>query len=590
MTRAEGPALRWLALGIALVAYMLGLFHRVAPAAMANDIVTAFAASAAALGTLSATYFWVYTAMQLPSGILADTVGPRRLLVIGGVIAAVGSGMFALAHDLFTAGIGRMLVALGTSVAFVACLKLIASWFEERRFATLTGVVVLAGNLSSAAAGGPFAWLLERASWRSVMLALAGLSALVALAALILVRDAPVHRLAPRAGRWRSDLAAVLGNRATWPIFVANFGLGASFLAFAGLWAVPWLVEVHSMSRVAASQHASLELVGFAVGGLVWGAASDRLGRRKPLFVAGALVHAALWLPLIAGMSIAPPTSHALCLVIGLSGAGLTMSWSCAKEVNAPQSAGMATGVVNLAIFLGPAVVQPLAGWVLDRGPTAALVRTPELWRSGLGVIAGCALLGCAATFFVRETWCRNPKRGARRAGVSGGAPAFLVRRARARPVRWRSLPLPLPCGPVKRTFASAQDAESAFYEALEKGDLEAMMEVWAEDEEIVCVHPGGPRLTGYDQVRESWRQIFGRAQRLKVQISNAVALAGMMLAVHSVHENVTVAGEARAPAPVVATNVYARTPTGWRMLVHHASPMPQAALRTAADGPKILH
>lgn len=142
----------------------------------------------------------------------------------------------------------------------------------------------------------------------------------------------------------------------------------------------------------------------------------------------------------------------------------------------------------------------------------------------------------------------------------------------------------------MKRTFPSSQDAESAFYEALEKGDLEGMMEVWAEDEEIVCVHPGGPRLTGYDQVRESWMRIFGNGQRLEVQIANPVVLPGMMLAVHSVHEHIAVAGEARAPAPVVATNVYIRTASGWRMLVHHASPVPQASLRGGSDTPKILH
>jgi len=72
-----------------------------------------------------------------------------------------------------------------------------------------------------------------------------------------------------------------------------------------------------------------------------------------------------------------------------------------------------------------------------------------------------------------------------------------------------------------KSTFPTPQDAEAAFYEALEAGEIEAMMEVWAEDEEIVCVHPGGARLAGYDQVRESWAQILGPGQRLKVHVSN---------------------------------------------------------------------
>ena len=140
-----------------------------------------------------------------------------------------------------------------------------------------------------------------------------------------------------------------------------------------------------------------------------------------------------------------------------------------------------------------------------------------------------------------------------------------------------------------KSTFPTPQDAEAAFYEALEAGDLEAMLEVWADDEEIVCIHPGGPRLAGYDQVRESFAQIFASGQRLKVHVSNQVELSGMMLTIHSVHENILVQGESRPRAPVAATNVYLRTGNGWRMILHHGSPAPQAP-RTSADSPKILH
>ena len=140
-----------------------------------------------------------------------------------------------------------------------------------------------------------------------------------------------------------------------------------------------------------------------------------------------------------------------------------------------------------------------------------------------------------------------------------------------------------------KSTFPTPQDAEAAFYEALEAAELEAMMEVWAEDEEIVCVHPGGPRLAGFEQVRGSWAEIFGSGQQLKVHISNQVVLSGMMLAIHSVHENILVQGETRSRAPITATNVYLRTGGGWRMILHHGSPAPQMP-RAPAESPKILH
>src|SRR3954469_17301771 len=147
------------------------------------------------------------------------------------------------------------------------------------------------------------------------------------------------------------------------------------------------------------------------------------------------------------------------------------------------------------------------------------------------------------------------------------------------------------------RNFPTAQDAENAFYEVLERCDLEGMMAVWAEDDDIVCVHPAGPRLTGHDQIREAWARIFSAGARARVHITNQVAISGMMLAVHSVHENFTLQGQPRGdaaaqPVPVVATNVYLRTAAGWRMIVHHASPAPVAAKQPAPPEtpPKARH
>lgn len=141
------------------------------------------------------------------------------------------------------------------------------------------------------------------------------------------------------------------------------------------------------------------------------------------------------------------------------------------------------------------------------------------------------------------------------------------------------------------RIFPTAQDAESAFYEALARGDVELMMAVWSDDEEIVCVHPGGPRLAGQEPVRESWRRMLAGGAGLGVHITQQVAVAGPMVAVHSVQENLTPPGEAKPAGPVVATNVYLRTAAGWRMVAHHASPAPGKAEPPApAPVPKILH
>ncbi len=126
------------------------------------------------------------------------------------------------------------------------------------------------------------------------------------------------------------------------------------------------------------------------------------------------------------------------------------------------------------------------------------------------------------------------------------------------------------------RQFSTADEAEAAFYEALEHGDLEAMMGVWATDEELVCIHPGGPRIEGFDAIRESWRQLLGSGARLSIRLSDIRRFEGMLYAVHVLCEWVADASQPRQSTPVFCTNAYLLTDRGWRMVLHHASTAPR--------------
>jgi uncharacterized protein (TIGR02246 family) len=144
----------------------------------------------------------------------------------------------------------------------------------------------------------------------------------------------------------------------------------------------------------------------------------------------------------------------------------------------------------------------------------------------------------------------------------------------------------------TRRLFPTPDDAESAFYEAFERADLAAMMVVWSEGDEVVCVHPSGPRLTGFDAVRESWMQIFGGGMKLSVRVTETRRLDGPSVAVRSVVESITAPGTDAPPQLVNATNVYVLTDAGWRIAMHHASPPEQAAAaeEEEADQPHTLH
>jgi predicted MFS family arabinose efflux permease len=387
-----------------LASFVLSFFHRTAPAAIAGELARAFDISSTVLGTLAATYFYVYTVLQIPVGVLADTVGPRRLLAGGSAVAAAGSLLFALAPTWEVAAVGRTLVGIGVSVAFISVLKLSAVWFAPQRFATLAGVTMLAGNLGAVIAGAPLAWVVTQTSWRAVFVALAILSGMLALATWWRVRDRPedfgyaaVNPAAPASARvpWLTALTRVLANPATWPPFVVNVGVGGSFLAFAGLWAVPYLQTVHGMSRVEAALHSSLLLLGVAFGSMGIGIISDRLGNRRGVMRAAVLLYTLSWLPWLLHAHWPVWATLVWFLLMGLVLPGFTLSWTIAKEANPAQYSGIATSVVNTGIFLGAGILQPLVGWVLDRGKASG--ELASAWDRGLMVLAGAAAMALVA-------------------------------------------------------------------------------------------------------------------------------------------------------------------------------------------------
>jgi sugar phosphate permease len=410
-SHARMRRLRWTTFVLVVLAYMLSFFHRMAPATIATDLQQAFAASGAVLGAIAATYFYIYTVMQIPTGILVDTLGPRRILTLGGLIAGAGALLFGTAESITTLSVGRLLVGLGVSVTFIAMLKLHAAWFHDRHFGTFTGLSILLGNVGAVLAAAPLAWVLTTTSWRTVFEVIGVLSLALGALSWYLVRNTPTEAGLPSMreldgheahpahhGHWYDGLVRIVRNRATWPAFWVNFGLSGSYFAFAGLWAVPYLTATYGLPRTEATTHTSLLLAGFALGALVIGTLSDRLGRRRPVILGFALLHLACWLPLLAGVQLSQGALLLLFFLMGLGASCFTLSWACVKEVNPHALSGMATSVANTGAFLGTGILQPLVGWSVDLSGT---------YSTGLWILFGFAAVGFVGALRIRETYCR---------------------------------------------------------------------------------------------------------------------------------------------------------------------------------------
>jgi MFS family permease len=397
--RYPPPRLAYLMWGLAAAFYLFGFFQRVTPASLAADLMRDFGLSAAGLGNLSAFYYYAYAAVQIPTGVLVDRLGPSRMFLAGSVIAGAGSLLFALAETAFVAGLGRALIGAAHGVAWVSMLKLVTHWFAPARFATLSGLSLAVGTLGAVLAGPPLRWLADAFSWRHVIAVSGVLALALAVAIKLFMRNDPAERgfasfLPPvdHVGPETSigaDLRAILRYPNPWLLALVNSGVCGAFLAFAGLWGVPLLVQVHGLSVATAALITSSMLVLFAIGGPSFGLWSDRLQRRKLPFVIGA----GLMLAGFAVLAAAPAAPLAVLVPILLAasfGSGaMVLSFGFAKESAPLRLQGTATGVVNAGVMLGTLVQMPVIGLILDanwRGVSVNGVRQYDVaaFQSGL--------------------------------------------------------------------------------------------------------------------------------------------------------------------------------------------------------------
>jgi len=409
--------------GLGAALYFVGFFHRVAPAVITRELAAEFELTAAALGNLSAFYFYAYVAMQVPTGVLVDRYGPRRILALAAAGAAAGALLFAGAHAFALVGAGRLLIGASVGVAFVAMMKLSTHWFHPSRFALVAGLALGTGMLGAVSAGAPLRWLANSFGWRGVILATAAATAALAVAIWLTVRDDPEERgyasyLPPAldevpARSMLGGLARVLRSHNVLLICFTNGGVSGPTLTFAGLWGVPFLASHYALSTAAAAALCSLTLLAWGIGGPLAGALSDRVKERKRLYIVGAAVATIGWsvVLLVPGLPLAVLAS--LLVLTGLASGIIMIGYAYAKESAPAALAGTTGGVVNMGNMTGGMLMQPAVGWMLDRAWDGALengmrIYSFQAYRLGFALMLAWLAAAVAVAAFTRETRCRQ--------------------------------------------------------------------------------------------------------------------------------------------------------------------------------------
>lgn len=385
--------------------------QRVSPSVMTVELMRDLSVGGAALGTLSACYFYGYAGLQLPVGVLIDHFGPRKLLSASLVLCALASAGFAFSHSILPAAVSRTLIGGTVAFSFVGALAIAGYWFPHGRFATLSGVLMTVGMVGSIAGQAPLRVLIERVGWRESMLVLAAVAALLGILMFLAVpnrqrrRVAGVVRRHPLAG-----LKSAATNPQTWLCAAIGFAPSSILLAFSGLWAVPWLSTVHGLPVSEAAAIASVVSLGWAVGAPLLGWASDRLGRRKPVILGGMLVSfGALCAIIFTGVASTIALS-VLFFLSGFGGSTMVLSYVAVRELNSSDHSATALGLMNTFVVASGAILQPLIGWILDLNWSGGMMEGARVYSAGAYAVAFTTLvatnvLGLVCLFWLHETW-----------------------------------------------------------------------------------------------------------------------------------------------------------------------------------------
>lgn len=377
---------RWAIFAVLSALYFLACLHRISPTIIARDLLLEFGADATALGFMSSAYFYLYAAVQPPVGILSDTWGPRTVATLFAFVACIGVVVFGLAPNMVVATIGRALIGIGVGGVFVPALKIFSKWYRSQEFAAITGIFLAMGNAGNLAASLPLTYMVLWMGWRTSHFAIAGTTLVLIAMSWLILRDKPedkgwppVTSVTPLNAHEANDapdgmstlkrLGIVFSQPKFWMVTASTFFFGGPTLTFQGLWAVPYLMDVHDFSRVQAGGMLMLLPLGFIIGAPAFGLLADRLPiGRKPVLLASLGLALACWAVfLFTGGRPDPIFIGPLFITIGACGGGsLSLYMTITKELFPPWLTGTAIGLMNPAAFFSTALFQPFSGYLMD--------------------------------------------------------------------------------------------------------------------------------------------------------------------------------------------------------------------------------
>ncbi|MGQ3892776.1 MFS transporter [Legionella sp. CNM-4043-24] len=384
---------------------------RIIPGALQSELSAAFGhISATTFGQLSAFYYFAYSPMQMPVGMLMDRYGPRRLLTFACLCCALGSWMFTDTSSMLIAGSGRFMVGFGSSFAFVGVLSLAMRWLPRRYFSLVAGLITTLGMLGLVYGEVKITDMAVTLGWKYVLEMMVIIGAVLTVIIFVIVRDGPKGHVAHKhpLPEFFANVWHVLSSPQVWLIGFVGACLYTSLSVFGELWGKSYLEQAHNLTKVEAARTVSAMFLGWAVGAPIAGYFSDRTGRRVLPLVVGAVMGLICISIVLYRPGLSYVTLNVLLFLYGAFSATEIIVFIMAKENSGAQLSGTVFAAVNMIVTLGGVIFQPLVGRLLDSFGDSQLVAGEHIYsvvdyQLALSILPISLLMVTILAFFMKD-------------------------------------------------------------------------------------------------------------------------------------------------------------------------------------------
>jgi len=401
--------------------YLYEFVLQVSPSVMTTELMRDLNLNAASLGAMAAFYYYAYTPMQLPAGLLYDRFGPRILITAAILICASGALFFGLTNNIALASAGRFFMGIGSAFSFIGALLLVSRWFPAHYFALLAGIVQLMSSAGAISGQVPLAAAVAKWGWRNNIMWISFIGLILAIIVWLVVRDYPPNahpnKKNPGTAVKQNELTRlrkVCGNKQTWLVALYSFSVWAPIAAFAALWGIPFLVAAYGITTETAAKICSFIWLGIGFGSPFIGWWSEKIGRRCLPLITCAIIGVCSLLAILYIPNLPMGILYIFMFCFGLAAAGQSLSFALVKDNTDADVTGTAIGLNNMAVVAGGAIFQPLVGIILHahwNGVThsGAPVYSTSDYHIAMMILPICYLIAAVVgSKYLRETFCQH--------------------------------------------------------------------------------------------------------------------------------------------------------------------------------------